>query len=137
MLSPVQQMAKHYQFESMMSMTGANADERFTHLPSQAGAVAVALYAALGGAATKPSLDAKLQAAINKVAAELTANKGAAVVVSGSNNVSVQTVVNAINELIGANGTTINWATTNNTRQGIDSDFAQLLADMEHRRDDG
>ena len=128
------QMAKHYQFESMMSMTGANADERFTHLPSQAGAVAVALYAALGGAATKPSLDAKLQAAINKVAAELTANKGAAVVVSGSNNVSVQTVVNAINELIGANGTTINWATTNNTRQGIDSDFAQLLADMDAGR---
>src|SRR2546423_1855818 len=43
------QMAKHYQFESMMSMTGANADERFTHLPSQTGAVAVALYGALGG----------------------------------------------------------------------------------------
>src|SRR3954468_2590451 len=41
------QMAKHYHFESMMSMTGANADERFTHLPSQAGAVAVALYSAL------------------------------------------------------------------------------------------
>jgi len=128
------QMAKHYQLESMMSMTGANADERFTHLPSQAGAVTVALYAALGGSVAKPTLDAKLDAAINKVAAELNANKGASLVVSGSNNVNVQTVVNAINELIGANGTTINWAVTNNTRQGVDSDFAQLLADMEAGR---
>jgi len=125
------QMAKHYQFESMMSMTGANADERFTHLPSQTGAVAVALYAALGGSAPKPALDAKLQAAITKVAAELSANKGAALVVSGSKNPNVQIVVNAINELIGSNGTTINWATTYNTRQGLDSEFATLLADME------
>jgi len=128
------QMAKHYHFESMMSMTGANADERFTHLPSQAGAVAVALYSALGGGAPKPTLDARLQAAISKVAAELTANKGAAVVVSGSKNANVQTVVNAINELIGANGTTINWATTYNTKQGIDADFAQLLTDIESGR---
>ncbi len=127
-------MAKHYQFESMMSMTGSNADERFTHLPSQAGTVAVALYAALGGSAPKPALDAKLQAGVNKVAAELSANKGAALVVSGSNNVAVQTVVNAINELIGANGTTINWAVTNNTRQGVDSEFAQLVADLEAGR---
>ena len=41
------EMSKHYQFESMMSMTGANADERFTHKPSESGAVALALLNAL------------------------------------------------------------------------------------------
>ena len=40
------------------------------------------------------------------------ANKGAAVVVSGSNDVNVQTVVNAINNAIGAYGSTIDWSTT-------------------------
>jgi molybdopterin-containing oxidoreductase family iron-sulfur binding subunit len=70
----------------------------------------------------------------HKVATELSANKGAALVVSGSNSASVQTIVNAINELIGANGTTINWAITNNMRQGIDSEFAQLVADMDAGR---
>ncbi|MBK5272979.1 MAG: TAT-variant-translocated molybdopterin oxidoreductase, partial [Bacteroidia bacterium] len=35
------QMSKHYQFESFLSMTGANADERFTHRPSETGAVAL------------------------------------------------------------------------------------------------
>ncbi|RYY19504.1 MAG: [Fe-S]-binding protein, partial [Chitinophagaceae bacterium] len=36
------EMSKHFQFESMMSMTGANADERFTHRPSETGVVAAA-----------------------------------------------------------------------------------------------
>src|SRR5579872_3865905 len=38
-------MNRHYQFESMLSMTGANSDDRFTHRPSEAGAVALALLA--------------------------------------------------------------------------------------------
>ena len=37
------EMSKHYQFESMLSMTGANADERFTHRPSETGAVALGI----------------------------------------------------------------------------------------------
>src|SRR5690606_18492745 len=31
------QMSKHYQFESFLSMTGANADERFNHRQSETG----------------------------------------------------------------------------------------------------
>ena len=43
-------MSKHYHFEGHLSMTGSNADERFTHRPSETGAIAVALLAELGGA---------------------------------------------------------------------------------------
>jgi Fe-S-cluster-containing dehydrogenase component len=38
--------------------------------------------------------------------------------------------VNAINEAIGANGTTINWTETSNYRKGIDTDMVKLVADM-------
>ncbi len=48
------QMSKHYQFESHLSMTGASADERFTHRPSETGAVALAILAALDGSVTAP-----------------------------------------------------------------------------------
>ena len=52
---------RHIHFESMMSLTGSNADDRFTHLPSQTGAVALALLAKLGGAVTAQNIaDAKL-----------------------------------------------------------------------------
>lgn len=37
------EISKHFQFESMLSLSGANSDERYTHLPSAAGTVATAL----------------------------------------------------------------------------------------------
>lgn len=123
-------MSRHIQFESMMSMTGANADERYHHRPSETGAVALALYAALGGAVTAPALDGRLQQAVQKTAATLSKNRGAGIVLAGSNDRNIQIIVNGINELIGANGTTVNWTSTYNTKQGIDTDIAKLVDDM-------
>ena len=91
------QMSKHYQFEPHLSMTGSCADERYSHRPSEIGAVAMALYAALGGGASANIADAKLRQGIEKAAKDLQANRGAALVVCGSNDPNVQQVVNAIN----------------------------------------
>ncbi len=124
------ELSRHIQFESMMSMTGSNADDRYTHKPSDTGKVALALLAKLGGAVSAPALDATLTKGIENAAAQLTAAKGAALVVCGSNDVNIQLVVNAINEAIGANGTTINWGATSNIRKGIDADMLKLEADM-------
>lgn len=124
------EMSRHLQFESFMSMTGANADERFTHRPSEAGAVASALLAAIAGNAATNVLSDKVKAGITKAVADLNAHKGAAVVVSGSNDVNVQTIVNAINNAIGAYGSTIDWSTTLNYRQGVDKDFTDLIDQM-------
>ena len=123
-------LSRHFHFESMLSLTGSNADDRFTHKPSETGAVALALLAKLGGGVSAPSLDANLTKGIEKAAAALSASKGAALVVSGSNDMNVQVIVNAINEAIGANGNTINWAITSNYRKGIDADITKLAADL-------
>src|SRR5579863_2236558 len=123
-------MNRHYQFESMLSMSGANADHRYAHMPSESAAVALALLAAVGGTVTAPALPEKLKSGISAVAKELLANKGQALDVSGSNNVQVQIIVNATNEAICSNGTTISWDATNLTRQGIDSEFATLVSEM-------
>ncbi|HLK29949.1 MAG TPA: TAT-variant-translocated molybdopterin oxidoreductase [Puia sp.] len=125
------EVSKHYQFESILSLTGGNSDERIVHRPSETGAVALALLAELGGSVSAPALDEKIKAGVKKAAKDLLANKGKALVVSGSNNVNVQIIVNAINEAIGANGTTINWSAPIQWRQGIDSDFTSLVADMD------
>ncbi|MBC7868156.1 MAG: TAT-variant-translocated molybdopterin oxidoreductase, partial [Gloeobacteraceae cyanobacterium ES-bin-316] len=106
-------LSRHIHFESMMSLTGSNADDRYTHKPSETGSVALALLAKLGGAVSAPALtNARLAKGIENTAAILNANKGASVVVCGSNDVNIQVIVNAINEAIGANGTTINWSST-------------------------
>jgi molybdopterin-containing oxidoreductase family iron-sulfur binding subunit len=124
------EMSRHYQFESLLSLTGANADERFVHKPSESGAVALALLAALGGSVSAPAIPDKLKEGVARAARDLQAAKGRALVVSGSNDVNIQIIVNAINEAIGANGTTIDWSAPLQTRQGIDGDFNALVADM-------
>ena len=125
------ELSSHIHFESMISMTGSNADDRFTHKPSETGAVALALLAKLGGSVTAPAItDARLSKGIDIAAAALMGSKGAGLVVCGSNDTNIQLVVNAINEAIGANGTTINWAATSNIRKGIDTDMVKLTADM-------
>lgn len=124
-------MSRHFQFESMYSMTGANADERFTHRPSELGAVLLNLYAQLGGAVTAPALsDERLAAGVKAAAKELQAAGGNALVVCGSNDVNAQMIVNAINAQIGAIGKTINFGTMVHFRKGVDTEMQQLVADM-------
>lgn len=122
-------MSKHYQFESHYSITGANADERYLHKPSETGTVALALLGALGGG-TSSNISGKVADGIKKAAAELSANKGAALVVCGSNDPNIQIIVNAINEAIGAGGKTIDWSTPVNYRQGIDAEMLALTEDL-------
>ena len=126
-------MSKHYQFEGHLSMTGASADERFNHRPSQTGTVALALLAAVGGNIAAPVIsDAKLSESIATVARDLKGAQGKAVVMCGSNDANIQMVVNAINSAIGAYGTVIDFAKANHSRKGIDQDFADLLAQIEN-----
>jgi len=125
------EMSKHISFESMLSLSGANADDRYVHLPSEQGAIVLSLYAALGGAVAAPSItDERLKKGIKSAAEALKASGSASLVISGSNNADVQLVVNAINQLLGAYGNTIDWSTTLNTRQGDDAAMVQLVQDM-------
>jgi molybdopterin-containing oxidoreductase family iron-sulfur binding subunit len=115
--------------KSVASLTGSNADEKFLHRPSETAAIAAALLSAVKGSEVSIA-DKKLKEGIEKAAKALNANKGAALVVSGSNDVNVQVIVNAINDAIGAYGVTIDWASTLNYRAGIDADFVKLVEDM-------
>jgi MoCo/4Fe-4S cofactor protein with predicted Tat translocation signal len=121
-------MSKHFQFEPVLSQTGSNADERYMCLPSQLGLVAAALLSAVNGGGATGISDKALADGITRAAGEL--KKGGGLVVSGSNDVNVQIIVNAINAAIGANGTTVDWSTPVNYKQGIDTDLATLVNDM-------
>lgn len=123
-------MSRHFHFESFLSMTGANADLRYTHRPSETGAVALSLLNAVNGTAPA-GMDAKLAAGIKDAAAALKAANGDALVVCGSNDKNVQVLVNAINNAIGAYGKTIDWSRPVQYRQGIDSEMNDLVTQME------
>jgi len=126
-------MSRHIQFESIMSVSGANADTRIPIKPSEEGAVAYNLYAAISKLAGSPVgnvTSTPYDEQISKVAAELWSNKGNSLVVAGANDVAVQSVVNMINKTLGNYGSTVNIDRECNLRQGNDEEFAALVNDM-------
>lgn len=103
-------MSKHYQFETVLSITGSNADERGMIKPSEEANILAYLLGKFGQNAG--GVSAKLNSQAQKVADQafesLKSSKGAALVVAGSNNIAVQILANKLNAVIGAYGSTIN-----------------------------
>lgn len=127
------EMSKHFQFESVMSLSGANADVRVGIKPSQTGAAVVNLYNAIASKAGMPSISAgkiNFEKSIAKTADALWASRGKSIVVCGSNDTHVQSVVNGINFMLGNYGATIDLANPLNIGQGNDSDFTTLVTEM-------
>lgn len=118
-------MSRHYQFETLMSLTGSNADYRSKITPSQEGAVVKAIYDGLNGA--KVSKDFAHMA---KTVADLKKSNGKALVVCGSNDPNVQMVVNEINQMLGSYGKTIHKDVPMHTRQGSDAAMAGFVSDL-------
>ncbi|MCC6837022.1 MAG: TAT-variant-translocated molybdopterin oxidoreductase [Bacteroidia bacterium] len=126
-------MSKHYQFESNLSLTGANADERVPVKVSEQGKVAVNLYNAIAkivGGNSLPSSALACDAEIAKAAKALAESKGKSIVVSGSNDINVQLVVNGINQMLDNYGKTIDIESPTYTHQGDDAAFTELVAEM-------
>jgi molybdopterin-containing oxidoreductase family iron-sulfur binding subunit len=125
-------MSRHYQFESNLSMTGANADYRTPIRASQSGLAVLALYNAIAkkaGASLVPA-DAVEITHLDKAANDLWVSKKASLVISGSNDPNVQVVINAINEMLGSNGTTVDFANPVHFRKGDDSRMNQFATEL-------
>ncbi|MGI9544283.1 MAG: 4Fe-4S dicluster domain-containing protein, partial [Cyclobacteriaceae bacterium] len=125
-------MSRHYQFESNLSVTGANADYRTPVRASQQGLIAGHLYnlVATKAGGAKLAVPAVEVAWLEKAAENLWANKGASIVVSGSNDPDVQLVVNGINQLLGNYGKTIDLDTPVYYRQGNDQAMNNLITEL-------
>ncbi len=121
-------MSRHYQFETNLSLSGANADYRYQIKPSEEAAVLLKLYneiAKKAGATTiaGPAVATK----VTKVAKDLLNAKGKSLVVSGTNDFQIQLTVNAINNLLGNYGNTIDLNTAVNLKQGNESDMMEAM----------
>ena len=113
------EMSKHIQFESYMSLTGSNADKRVPMKPSEELVIVLNLYNKLSGAnISTPSVSVDIES----IAAELLAHKGNSLVLSGTNDFDIQATINAINLLLGNYGNTISYPDTY-LKQGSDSEI--------------
>ena len=134
------EMSRHYQFESILSLTGANADYRGQIRPSQEGLMVGRLYnllAARAGASTANVNKVEENPLLSKAANDLWANRGQSLVVSGSNDPAVQSMVNAINNLLGNYGQTIDLQNPAYFRKGNSRSLSQLTQQINQGKVDG
>lgn len=128
-------MNRHFQIESRMSMTGANADYRIGVMPSEIGVAALMLLDKVSGTSYASGMQLSVvdrARQIDAAAASLKKNAGASLVVCGSNNMYIQVIVNAINRALGNIGKTISFDMPCMLRGGMDKDLKDLVSEMEH-----
>ncbi|WP_372753680.1 TAT-variant-translocated molybdopterin oxidoreductase [Mariniflexile sp.] len=121
-------MSRHIQFESNMSLTGANADKRVPLTPSEQKIALAKLYSYVVGGSVSGSLPAHIEDAVKKAASQLKKAGSEGVVVTGIQDVNAQTVVLELNAFLGSKA--FDPKTAIKTRQGSNSAVLKLVADM-------
>ncbi len=128
------EMSRHYQFETALSLSGANADYRSQIKPSQEGAVVAQLYnliAAKAGGSRVNAPEATDVRFLEKAANDLLKARGKSLVVSGSNDPAVQGMVNAINNALGNYGTTLDINAPTYYRKGNNQAMERMASRLE------
>ena len=120
-------MSKHLQFESKLSLTGANADNRFPIQPSEQVYALINLYNAVTGN-NFPSKETVADASIKKAADLLKQAGSKAVVVTGIQDKNAQLIANALNEFL--NSEVYDITTPRFVKAGNDTEVTNLIADM-------
>ena len=124
-------MSKHYQFESIMSLSGSNADKRITVRPSEELATLISIYNHLAskmGMAPISGSNKELDAKTKKAASDLASHKGESLVVAGANNLAIQSMVLKINAILSNTEKTIFTTKRFNNAQGSDKGLETLKA---------
>lgn len=124
-------LSKHFQFESWLSLTGSNADERIPIKPEDEAQILADIYARLAVAKGRSVPEVPHSAfKVDHIVKLLIDHPAKSIVVSGTNDVNIQSVVSAINHLCDNFSTTIDMNNPVQLNQGSDSRFIQLVEEM-------
>lgn len=128
----------HVQVESRLSLTGSKADRRVCIAPESLGLVMTHLAARLAEQARVPLQTTNIAECpvepglIDELANRLWQNCGRGLVISGAQDVNVQSLCNFINHLLDNYGKTIDLDHPSNQLQGNDADLQRLLEEIRH-----
>lgn len=121
-------MSKHIQFESNMSLTGANADVRIPLTPTEQKIALAKLYGRLNSVSVGGDLPERIENAVESASDQIKKAGSNAVVVTGLSDFDAQLVVLDINETIQSNA--FDTISPKYTRQGSVEKLNKLIADM-------
>ncbi len=125
-------MNRHIQFETGMSITGSNADVRYAVKPSEIKTLVYQLCQVVADKLSVEGLPAgtSIPEHITALAGELIQKQGKSLVISGSNDIAVQLLVNRLNSMLGNYGITLSLLKPSNLRKGNDAEMIQLVDEL-------
>ena len=124
-------MSKHFQFESVMSVSGSNADYRGMIKPSDQANVLSYILKGFGVASgVSTELSKSVTAIADEAIKSLKATKGESIVVCGSNNKAVQILVNKLNNVLGAYSKTLDLNNVVNLFKSEDAKMNKFVSDV-------
>lgn len=132
-----QEMSYHVQIEGRLSLTGGKADRRLRVSPDSYGAILSQLYVALAKRASlsveETSSETLPVAAdiLEEIEEQLWAARGQALVVSDSQDIKVQVLVNGLNHVLESYGATLDIERPSRQRQGNDASLGEFLKELE------
>ncbi|VAX40998.1 Molybdopterin oxidoreductase, iron-sulfur binding subunit [hydrothermal vent metagenome] len=130
------EMSWHVQLESRMTITGSKADTRYRIRPEEQAVLLSHLTQKIAKHAGKVLTNDNLPSAtiteeeLSEMAKRLWNARGKSLVVSESQDVTVQRLVNALNHLLGNYGKTIDIEKPSRQKQGNDGDVIQLVDEL-------
>ncbi len=124
-------MSKHFQFESIMSISGTNADYRGMIKPSEEANVLAYLIKAFGGSVSQSTeLSSQAKSIADEAIKALKSSRGESIIVAGSNNKSIQLLANKLNNLVGSYGVTIDLKNPVHLFDGDDAKVNSLVKNV-------
>lgn len=133
---PHPKMSHYVQFESRMTLTGSNADQRYTLRPLEERLVLNHLAVRIAKLAGRPLPAAPLPSSsiaeevLGQLAVRLWDARKRSLVVSSSEDIETQVVVNYLNELLGNYGRTVDIDRPSLQRQGSRTEVASLVNEI-------
>ena len=131
---------RHVQIEGSLSLTGANADERWLATSAERRLIALSLLSQVahrsqGGQAVADALKGlaplgEFASRVEALAGELLKHRGHGLVVSGANDLGEQLAVALLNRLLGNEGKTVDLTRPSLLRRGLDRELAGLLTSL-------
>ncbi|HEX3007067.1 MAG TPA: TAT-variant-translocated molybdopterin oxidoreductase [Bacteroidales bacterium] len=128
-------MSRHIQYETTLTITGSKADKRVSIRASDEKLVLAATFGKLAAkSGTYHQQIPESPVNVDSLVEELYSHRGKSIVMSGSNEVECQLLVNAINQLLGNIGTTIDFSAPIRIKKNKDTDFAKLMDELNSGR---
>ena len=120
------------QMESILTLTGSNADNRIQIKPSQETAILLNIYKDILKSVENRNIDApESPVDVNEISKKLLASKGKSLLISGSNSKQIQLLINEINRLLGNIGETILFNSYLRTHTALDTNIETLVKKMQ------